>query len=1107
MIDDRSVMRLCESGWVRVGVLGPLEVRAGDGSPVEVRGGRLRALLVRLALDAGRPVGTTTLVDALWGDEPPAAVANALQSLVSRLRTTLGSPDAVRSGPAGYTLTGARVDALEFERLVSDARAATDPDKTVDLLTEAEQLWRGEALADVRDVPFADAPAARLDDLRLAAAEDRAAALVRLGRAGDAVAVLRPLAAAHPLRERTHELLIRTLHASGRQTDAVTTYDDLRTRLADELGVDPSPRLRDLHVAVLRGHDVDPVRRPTDTKTPDNAMPKTAVPDNAVPNNLRARLTSFVGRSGDVEAIGHLLGTARLLTLVGPGGAGKTRLATETAPTLAPYSPDGIWFVELAPLADPADVAPAILSALGVSEYVDGIRGTIAPGRIPAVRAARDRLLEVLAERRVTLLLDNCEHLVAGVADLADALLTRCPSLRVLATSREPLGIDGEQLYPVGPLELPARDESTGAAVQLFADRATAVSPGFTLTAQNGPAVGEICRRLDGMPLAIELAAARLRSMSPEQIVARLSDRFRLLTSGSRTALPRHQTLRAVVEWSWDLLDDAERAVARRLSVFAGGATLEAAERVCAGDGVPADDVLPVLASLVDKSLLEATDSGGSVRYRMLETVKAFSAERLAEAGETDAVRRTHAEHFRELVELAEPKLRTGEQLVWIARLDADHDNLLGALRLAIDTGDADLAIRLVAVLGEYWNLRGRPAESMTWLRSALDVPGQAPVRQRSVTLFLYALGNIATEGTERTDLAMRRSLRALAEIRLLHRRHRREDGWMEALIADGIWAMIRRDRSAALVQIEKAQDDPDPWNRSLTRMMRAMLAENEGDVEQMYADLTEALAGFRSLGDRWGMSLAQRGLASHAMQAGDHARAVPALTEALRLLDELGTREGVPMLLVQRSQSRAELGDTDGARADLLQAREQAIRDASPGNEAFANAALGVLERRAGDLDSARELTDRALDQLGAVSERFAPQALAMMHAMRAAVALDDGDLDLAGRLCRRAVELGAAAEDMPVLSAVVEASAAVELAAGDAQRSARLLGVAAALRGMRSLPGQDVRRTAEQAREALGDTAYQAEYDGGASLTRAAAYTELDLPADPFALQISGH
>ncbi len=1083
---------VCQSGGVRVGVLGPTDVRDADGAPVDVRGGRLRVLLVLLALDAGRPVGTTSLADALWGDEPPAAVPNALQSLVSRLRTALGGADTVLSGPAGYTLAGARVDALEFERLVSDARAATDPDKTADLLTEALALWRGEALADVRDEPFAEVPAARLDDLRLAAAEDRAAALVLLGRAGEAVAELRPLAAAHPLRERTHEVLIRALHASGRQTDAVATYEGLRAALADQLGVDPSPRLRDLHVAVLRDEPA--------TRGQDEPAPAT----HDVPNNLRARLTSFVGRARDVAAIGALLGTTRLVTLVGPGGAGKTRLATETALRLD--SPDGIWFVELAPLADPSDVAPAILSALGVSEYVESGRATLNPSRMPTVRAARDRLLEVLAERRVTLILDNCEHLVAGVADLTDALLGRCPRLRILATSREPLGIDGEHLYPVGPLELPTGEQSTGPAVQLFVDRGTAVSPGFTLTTENGPAVGEICRRLDGMPLAIELAAARLRSMSPEQIVDRVADRFRLLTTGSRTALPRHQTLRAVVEWSWDLLDDAERAVSRRLSVFAGGATLEAAETVCAGGDAPVDEVLTVLASLVDKSLLEATERHGAVRYWMLETVKAFGAERLTEAGETDQVRRVHAGYFRDLVEQAEPKLRTGEQLVWIARLDADHDNLLGALRYAIDTGDADLAIRLVAVLGEYWNLRGRPAESMTWLRSALEVPGPTPYRQRSFTLFMYALGNIATEGAQATEVATARALRALAEIRLLHRRHRGDHTWMEAQIANGIWAMIGRNRAAGLTHIEEAQDDPDPWNRALVRMMRAMFAENEGDVDQMYSDLTEALTGFRSLGDRWGMSLAQRGLASYAMQAGQHAEAEAALTEAMRLLEELGTREGVPMLLVQRAQSRSELGDPDGARADLHRAQELAVRDANPGEEAFATAALGVLEARAGNQAAARELTDRALDQLGQLSARYAPQALAMMHAMRAGVALTDGELDHARALCRRALELGGGAEDMPVLSAVVETCAALELADGNPDLAARLLGTAAGLRGMRSTPSMEVRRTVEQTRDRLGDAAYQAAYDGGASLSRAAALAELDLPATS-PLPISGH
>jgi predicted ATPase len=780
---------------------------------------------------------------------------------------------------------------------------------------------------------------------------------------------------------------------------------------------------------------------------------------------------------------------------VGPGGAGKTRLATETALTLGQQAPDGIWFVELAPLGDPADVAPAILSALGVSEYVEDGRGKL-PGRMATVRTARDRLLDVLAERRVMLVLDNCEHLVAGVADLTEALLGRCPILRVLTTSREPLGIEGEQLYPVGSLGLPpAGGEGAMApypSVQLFVDRATAVNPVFALTAANADAVAEICRRLDGMPLAIELAAARMRSMSPEQIVDRLADRFRLLTSGSRTALPRHQTLRAVVEWSWELLDGAERTVARRLSVFSGGATLDAAERVCCGAGVPADDVLPVLASLVDKSLLEATDRSGTVRYWMLETVRAFSAERLTEAAESEAVRRVHAGYFGDLVEQAAPKLRTGEQLIWIARLDADHDNLLGALRYAVDAADADLAIRLVAVLGEYWNLRGRPAEAVNWLQAALELRGPTPVRQRMYTLFMYALGSMAAEGIERTEIAQRRALRALAEIRHLHRRNPGVASF-ENTLADSIWAMVGHNRSAGLVHMEAALDDPDPWNRSAARMMRAMLAENEGDVAQMHDDLSAALAGFRSLGDRWGMSMAQRGLASFATQSGQHEAAIEAFTESLRLLAELGTREGVSMLVIQRGQNRMELGDLEGARADFELARELSTREGDHGRDAFTLAARGALERRAGNLDAARELTDAALAGLASVSEVFAPQGLSMVNAMRAAVALDEDDLELARTLSRRSLELGARAEDMPVLSAAVEVHATVELAGGDPARAARLLGLAAALRGMRSMPTADVRRTAERCTTLLGETAYQLAYDGGASLSRAAAYAEL--------------
>ena len=1239
---------------MRIAILGPTDVRAGDGSAIEVRGGRLRALLVRLALENGRPVSTTTLIDALWGEDPPAAVANALQSLVSRLRTALGSPDAVRSGPAGYTLSGAEVDAAEFERLVTAARSA-DPATALDLLTSATALWRGEALADVRDAPFATAPAARLDDLRLAAEEDRGTALLALGRAGEAVAALAPLAAAHPLRERTHELLIRALHASGRQTDALTTYDALRTRLADEFGVDPSPRLRDLHVTVLRGDVLDPTPDPvrrsarrlpeaathpgahsaragsgdhtpadrTDTlgaplaydgpaRTDDGATradgatrmdsgaspadapgtsraeggaspadasgtsradgganladasatsraegganladasgmsrtpePQAVVPpgsadssdgfrgrardvaDKVPPNNLRVRLTSFVGRDEDVAAIGRLLGGGtRLVTLVGPGGAGKTRLATEAALRFRAEARDGIWFVELAPLGDQADVAPAILATLGVGEIVGERRGTLTG--LPTVRTAKDRLLEVLADRSVTLVLDNCEHLVAGLAELAEHLLGECPELRVIATSREPLGIGGEQLYPVGPLGLPpagtadiaagagaagsgdgARhghdvhpdDERAGtsyAAVRLFVDRARAVAPGFTLTGDNEPAVAEICRRLDGMPLAIELAAARLRSLAPEQIVERLADRFRLLTTGSRTALPRHQTLRAVVEWSWDLLDDVERAVARRLSVFAGGATLDAAEHVCAGDF----DVLGALASLVDKSLVEAVGDSGTVRYTMLETVKAYSAEQLAAAGETGATRQAHAEYFVSLAERAAPQLRRQDQLVWLTRLDADQDNLLGALRHAIDTADAGLAIRLGAVLGEYWNLRGRPAESRAWFESALALRGPTPHPQRVLMLFLYAASTIATLDPDPAELVIRRAVRAMAEIKLITRRHPDPETKLFGRIADGISAMIRQDRPAALRALDEALDEPDPWRRAMAQMMRAMLAENAGEVSQMRADLLEALDGFAALGDRWGMSLAQRGLASYALQAGEHETARDALTESLRLLGELGTRDGVSMLLIQLAQARAELGDTDGARAELARARGVAEADGSPEGDTLAKAYLGVLERRAGNLAEARRLTAEAVERMGTRFAQSAPQATAMLNAMLARVAVAEGNLTEAREASAKALLAAASAEDMPVLSAAVDARAELELRAGNPLGAARVLGIAAGLRGMRTVPDSDVRRTAAELRGLLGEASYEKAYDEGARLSRADAYAELDLPKDP--------
>ncbi|WP_433163542.1 BTAD domain-containing putative transcriptional regulator [Kribbella sp. CA-247076] len=1076
---------------MRIAVLGPLAMWAADGTPLDVRGVRLRGLLARLALSAGKPVSVETLVDGLWGSEAPSA--NALQSLVSRLRAGLPATESsisVQSGPAGYTLTIPPdcVDVLQFEELVRRGRTliASDPEKAWTLLTQADKLWRGDALADLRDLPFAAIEADRLAELRLAATEHLAEAAVGCGHARELIAELERLTTAHPLRERLHELLIRALYADGRQAEALAAYERVRETLADELGADPGSRLRDLHVAVLRGDSIDPPATATVVPAPAKPAPR---------SNLRAPLTSFVGRREDVTELARLLSNGtRLVTMVGPGGAGKTRLATETGRTLVEQSGDGIWFVELAPLGDAADVAPTVLSALGATEYVDELRTTLAPKQFPTSRAATARLVEVIADRRILLVLDNCEHLVQEVAGLVDSLLAACPRLRVLTTSREPLSIPGEHLHPVGPLGLPPEDDTAAdeyPALQLFVDRARAVRPDFVLTDTNRGAVAEICRRLDGMPLAIELAAARLRALTPLQIVDRLADRFRLLTSGSRTAMPRHQTLRAVVEWSWELLDPEEQAVARRLSLFSGGATLEAAEQVCSDDELPSESVLGVLASLVDKSLVEAAADDRSVRYRMLETVRAYGAEQLKDSGEYGRFRHAHTSYFSRLLRQARPKLRTAEQTQWIARLTAENENLLDALRAAIDTGSARTAVQLVSVLGEYWNMCGRPSESVTWLRAALDVPGPSSPIDRAAALMLYSLGTISR--SDDPAGAFPHALRGLAEVRLLSRRHAAVAASGIGLFANAIWAMIRWDKAGCFRELEKAREHNDPWTRNMGVMMTAMFRENEGEVDQMAADLTLALDGFRSLGDRFGISLALRGLSSYQGNKGDHAGAVASLEEALSLLQELGTTDGVTQILGQSAVSRIELGDLDGARDDLRRAMQLAEETGSRSGQGMAYAGMSRIALRAGRLDEAQELAERAYSMLDLEAERMAPHGQAMMLAQLSRVSVARGELEQAVDYNRQAMELGLGTGDMPVAAAVAEGAAAVDILAGDHELAARTLGLAAAMRGMRSIADADVRAGFDRLTDVLGAEAFEAAYGAGAALARDDAIAEL--------------
>ncbi|MET8770611.1 BTAD domain-containing putative transcriptional regulator [Streptomyces sp. NPDC004658] len=633
---------------MRFGILGPVEIRTDDGTSLDPGGPRPRALLTLLLLDADRAVSVERLLDGLYGAEPPAGAMSALQSQISRLRRRLAPHAGIDAVPAGYALAVGpdAVDVHRFAGLAAQGRTALtagDHPRAAALLRDALALWRGPALPDL---PDAHADRARLEELRLAVLQDRIEAELGTGGGPELVPELRALLQARPLDERLYGQLMRALHAAGRSAEALAVFEEARRRLADELGADPSPALSALHLQLLRdGTDTPPRPR------------------------LPAQLTRFVGREPELARIDRALTDSRLVTLTGPGGVGKTRLALEAArartggnatrspahpgtpsPSARPAGAADVCLVELAPLTDGARIPYAVLAALGVR---DGFRS-------PATDAL-DRLLAALADREVLLVLDNCEHLVESAARTASLLLGACPGVHVLATSRESLGVTGEVLVPVPPLpEEPA--------VRLLLDRARAVRPDFDGHAR----VPEICRALDGLPLAIELAAARLRTLSVDELADRLHDRFRVLTRGDRAKPPRHRTLRAVVEWSWELLDPEERDLASRLTVFAGGATLDAVAAVC---GVPYPE--DPLASLVEKSFLEVSDG----RYRMLETIRVFAAGSLTNPGQpgtaptapggpgstpaepsTDLrrLRAAHAAYFLRLAEHAEPFLRGG---------------------------------------------------------------------------------------------------------------------------------------------------------------------------------------------------------------------------------------------------------------------------------------------------------------------------------------------------------------------------------------------------------------------------------------------------------------
>jgi predicted ATPase/DNA-binding SARP family transcriptional activator len=1077
-------------GGLRIAILGPLEVRAGPGLPVEVAGARLRRLLLRLALDPGRVVTSAQLADAVWDDHPPAGAANALQTLVSRLRRLL--PGVLESSPSGYRLAvdAEAVDAVRFEALALAGRQqlGRDPDRARALLGEALALWRGPALADAATAAFAGPAVARLDGLRLQAVEDRVEADLAAGATDQLVAELEELVAGHPLSERLGGQLVRALALRGAQADALGAYARLRARLADELGIDPSPELQAVHVAVLRG-ELAP-REPGGTPGAPQAGPVAGPP--RAPTNLRSPITSFVGRGDDLTRIMEAFAGARLVTLTGPGGAGKTRLAAEAAARLLDRMPDGVWLAELASVADPVDLPQAVLSLFGVRE----LRLLAAPGAtaVPPL----DRLVEALGDRELLLVVDNCEHLVAAAAALVDHLLARCPGLSVLATSREPLGIAGELLHPVGPLAVPEGEVSPAEAlaypaVRLLADRGAAARPEFTVDEATVGPVLRICRALDGMPLAIELAAARFHALAPGQVAARLDDRFRLLADGRRPVLARHQTLRAVIDWSWELLGGAEQVLLRRLSVFAGGATLEAAERVCAGPapaGPAPDEVLYLLAGLVDKSLVVAAEGDGpEVRYGMLETVRAYGAERLRAAGEDEALARAHAGYFLELAEAAEPELRRRDQLRWIDRLAAERDNLHAALRWSVDSGEAATALRLAAALGWYWFLTSARAEALDWTAKVLALPGEARSAARAQVLAFRALTTIS--GGVDLDAGLQLGVQAEALVDALPPDEPRRSHPVLTILP-ALMAMYGNDYPVALERLAANHDHPDPWMAAMARLLTGALMVNLGEVGPAERDLDQALAGFRDLGERWGVGQALVARADLSSSRGQPELAMAALGEAREVLAGLGDREDVSQILIRTAGERARAGQVEQAEDDLEAADRIAHEVGAEDQKLYVRLTRADLARWQGRLDEARKLLEGAIADYrrgGFPVEQVHAVALAALGHIEVAA----GRLQDARDCYEQALEVALATHDRPVIARVIGLSAAIALADGDAGRAAELLGAAEVLRGMPDAADVDLRGFGAAARAALGDRGFTLARRRGAARPREEALAAL--------------
>ena len=1027
-------------------VLGPPVIHGTDD--ITVTGPRSIALVELLCLHRNAAVSTDRIAEVLWSDRLPGNVDNAIQARVAALRRAFaraGAADPIVTEERGYRLDvdPGGVDVDRFEQLVADGRrhvGAGDNDAAADVLRAALRLWEAAPYAALPDDPVARGEVARLEELRVAAQRRCLTADLALGRTDAVIAEASRLVGLHPFDEDLHALLITALYRAGRQTDALEAHGAITRRLRDELGVDPGPALQQLHQQVLRhDHGLGPVPGPDGAD--DGASGSARV--------LPRPLSELVGRTSELEALERLCGEHRLVTLTGPGGIGKTRLAIAVAQRLVDAMEVDAHLVELGPVPRPAAVLDAVARAIGISSApTDPTGRPVAPLAQRVVRGVRDRALVVVV--------DNCEHVLDGAVEAVELLLDAGAEIRVIATSREGLRIAGEHLWPVTPLALPPPgtcdpDEvAQVASVRLFSDRARAASPAFVLDAHTAPAVVELVRRLDGLPLAIELAAARLSSVTLPMLVDRLGDRFALLTGGARTATRRQQTLEAVIDWSHDLLDTRQRAVFRRIGVFSSPAEVDAAEAVCADTDVPTRSVLPVLAELVDKSLVTLDTTGPSPRYGMLETIRTYARQRL-DADHARAPRDRHLAWYDELAASAATGVRGGEQVAWLDRLDREHADLVAATRWAIRT-EAGRALRMCNNLAWTWWLRDHGAEGIDLLVAAVDASteelGDAAGADRAVAGAWLAFLLLFQRSTPDAIHDVLARVRAEARVSSLDDRAAAIVG----IIGGFVDLAANGDPEVALQAIEAGERHAaragDEWALAAAAYCRAEALGTLGRADEAVQQARRAADIAASTGDRWGQFQSHQWQGMHAALTGAYAAAVSHYDQAASLADQLGLGDLASGLGARRAMARMLDGELDAARQDLETVLD-ALGGADPIATGVTHHALGQVAHRQGDDATSIDHHEVALAQFSSIGE---DGACGEVHAHIAFSRAHLGDMAGATADARRALDL--TRHDDPLSMALAAEGAAAAAARTAPDLAARFLGRAAALREGQGLP-----------------------------------------------------